>query len=172
MQVVCRASPILVPSRLTPCAFLLTPCAFLLAHARGGGGREGDTPWHGRYEIFQVVVQLYTQHFVTMLQKMSDRAEQIENIDILKVREGGEGRGWEREGGGFWQCGNMASTVCNMCARVWSWSGPRLCSSSNAHPCSSCIQQLTSPCFPSSLAPPLSSCPPTHAGLSVSRRHS
>ncbi|CAI5536889.1 unnamed protein product [Closterium sp. Naga37s-1] len=38
-----------------------------------------------RYEVFQVIVQLYTQHFVTMLHKLGDRAKDIDNIDILKL---------------------------------------------------------------------------------------
>lgn len=39
-----------------------------------------------RYDIVHLVVQYYSHHFVTMLQKLSDRSKDIKNIEILKVR--------------------------------------------------------------------------------------
>eukprot|EP00271_Cylindrocystis_brebissonii_P002923 TRINITY_DN13676_c0_g1_i1.p1 TRINITY_DN13676_c0_g1~~TRINITY_DN13676_c0_g1_i1.p1 ORF type:complete len:735 (+),score=196.15 TRINITY_DN13676_c0_g1_i1:510-2714(+) len=38
-----------------------------------------------RYELFNYAVQLYTANFVEMLQKLGDRAQDISNIDILKL---------------------------------------------------------------------------------------
>eukprot|EP00245_Coleochaete_scutata_P006821 TRINITY_DN21604_c0_g1_i1.p1 TRINITY_DN21604_c0_g1~~TRINITY_DN21604_c0_g1_i1.p1 ORF type:complete len:745 (-),score=193.89 TRINITY_DN21604_c0_g1_i1:256-2490(-) len=40
-----------------------------------------------RFEIFQLLVQLYTTHFVTMLQRFGDRSGDLSGLDILKVME-------------------------------------------------------------------------------------